>query len=308
LANSSARPPRNHHFIPIFYLKRWTTEGQLIEFCRRRFDQVIPRKTYPAGTGYVRDLYSALNEDSERVTTLETNFLAPADGLAALALEQLHQIKPKPWAAPERSAWSRFIMTLLLRTPEDIRQLKENFRNSWGKVTPEMEDGYARRRKSGDPSTLKEAFDAMNTSALDLMALDIGSTLMNHPKIGDVLNNMQWHTLDVSGSAATFLTSDRPVIMSATLSDPEAYVVMPIGPHKLFVAVNQSNVFERIAAKPIDAHVETINQLVVRHAARFVFGSDQTQLQFIQDNMGRAQEPSLMTRLSRLPAYQPPAT
>ena len=47
-----------HHYIPIFYLQQWTGEdGQLVEYCRR-YEGVVPRPTFPDGTGYVRGLYT----------------------------------------------------------------------------------------------------------------------------------------------------------------------------------------------------------------------------------------------------------
>jgi hypothetical protein len=70
----------------------------------------------------------------------------------------------------------------------------------------------------------------------DEMALSIARKLMNHEKIGKSFNNMQWHVIDIPEDCEALLTSDRPVWMSASLAEEEAFLTIPIGPRKLFTA------------------------------------------------------------------------
>lgn len=47
-----------HHYIPVFYSKRWTgQDGRLCEYSRP-YKVVKPRRTFPDGTGYARGLYT----------------------------------------------------------------------------------------------------------------------------------------------------------------------------------------------------------------------------------------------------------
>jgi hypothetical protein len=49
--------PRDHHFIPVFYLSQWAgSDGKLIEFTRK-YDKLIPKSVGPRSTGYETDLY-----------------------------------------------------------------------------------------------------------------------------------------------------------------------------------------------------------------------------------------------------------
>jgi hypothetical protein len=49
--------PRDHHFIPVFYLSQWTGSGdKLVEYTIKR-DKLIPKSVGPKSTGYEIDLY-----------------------------------------------------------------------------------------------------------------------------------------------------------------------------------------------------------------------------------------------------------
>jgi hypothetical protein len=53
--------PRDLHFIPVFYLKRWANlSGKLVEYTIKH-DKLIAKLVGPRSTGYETDLY-AFNE------------------------------------------------------------------------------------------------------------------------------------------------------------------------------------------------------------------------------------------------------
>lgn len=51
--------PRDHHYLPQFYLERWTTAGQLYRYVRPRGPEgrVDCRRKPPSAIAYERDLY-----------------------------------------------------------------------------------------------------------------------------------------------------------------------------------------------------------------------------------------------------------
>jgi Protein of unknown function (DUF4238) len=50
--------PRDHHFIPAFYLKNWAgRDGKLIEYRRLR-GRLVTKWVGPRATGFERDLYA----------------------------------------------------------------------------------------------------------------------------------------------------------------------------------------------------------------------------------------------------------
>jgi Protein of unknown function (DUF4238) len=103
--------PRRHHYIPVFYLKRWTArDGRICEFSRPH-DVVKARMTYPAGTAYEHDLYKIHGLESDAGQVTEQRFLKRVDQLASDALVKLiHGSAPDFNDVRAKSAWSRFIL------------------------------------------------------------------------------------------------------------------------------------------------------------------------------------------------------
>jgi hypothetical protein len=113
-----------HHYLPVFYLKQWAgADGRLCQFSRP-YDRVKPKRTHPDGTGYVRGLYAIEDIDPEVINAIETKFLKPADGLAADALQDLLNDRPFRRPAPMRTSWSRFVLSLMIRYPEAVAEMK----------------------------------------------------------------------------------------------------------------------------------------------------------------------------------------
>jgi hypothetical protein len=71
------RPTSRHHYLPEFYLKRWTgSNGKLIEFTWRERLGVVSRSTAPGGTGWQKDLYKAEGMPPEVAYAFEEHFFA----------------------------------------------------------------------------------------------------------------------------------------------------------------------------------------------------------------------------------------
>ena len=91
---------------------------------------VKPRRTHPDGTGYVRGLNTFRILPPALADSLENRFLKRADDLASQAL--LHFLKDDVNLDVETmSGWSRFILTLLHRTPEAMERLTNQIVAIW---------------------------------------------------------------------------------------------------------------------------------------------------------------------------------
>jgi hypothetical protein len=120
-----ADKPKKHHYLPAFYLKRWTSEdGLLIEYSRPWKNELRDKRVHPNATGYVKGLYELRDLPPETAQQAEELFFKPADTHAADALDLLYENSMPTWQTRERSGWSRFLVSLLLRTPEEIPRVK----------------------------------------------------------------------------------------------------------------------------------------------------------------------------------------
>ena len=118
---------QKHHYVPFYYLKQWMGAKECISEFSRPYDRVATRSPHPDGTGYIRGLYAIDDPDANVVNAIEDMFLNRRDGIASDALRCLLREVPFPQPQRMRHAWTRFILSLLIRYPEAISEMKGSF-------------------------------------------------------------------------------------------------------------------------------------------------------------------------------------
>jgi uncharacterized protein DUF4238 len=290
--------PLKHHYLPVFYLKRWAGSDQrLCEFSKPH-REVKPRRVYPEQTGFVNRLYETKGLPPDQAQRLEQLFMQPIDSQAADALALLEGDPSRLTREPKlRSAWSRFIMSLLMRMPDDMTTLKRGLEEEWNRRLPEIEREYAKRRGSEDPLTIEEYLDQQRgPHDIEQWGMSLAPSLIDHRGIGELLNNMRWLVRRIDGDAQ-FLTSDRPVVMTASLGVEHAYLFLPIGPKAAFVAINDIETQRMVEARDPAEQIKAVNQRLTRNATKRVYACDDHPLEFVRRHMSAEPQPSLFERL-----------
>lgn len=277
---------KDQHFVPVFYLKKWIVapETKLVAYARRSHGPVTGRWIGPKGTGFEPHLYDAKDGSGE---SLETSFLDEADSKAAVAMENFFGPGPDlDWERPVRSAWTRFILTMLMRHPEDLATFRRMLADDWTNLNDEMREAYLRERTPDQPETAEEWWEQNRAGYMEKATQRVLRTLMDHSNIGATINAMAWSTAKMEASRFPLLTSDRPVLLGGKLNDPDAFIMMPISPTRLFIAVRRDETLALIRRWPVDELATEVNREVVGRAERFVFASNRSQDRFIQNRMG----------------------
>jgi hypothetical protein len=89
--------PRDHHFIPAFYLKQWAgPDGKLVEYTRKG-GKLIAKPIRPRSTGYERDLYAFPELPLNAAQYIEQVFFSYADQKASDALDNHLGVTAVPW-------------------------------------------------------------------------------------------------------------------------------------------------------------------------------------------------------------------
>jgi hypothetical protein len=123
--------PRNHHFIPAFYLKQWADpSGKIIEYTRKG-NKLISKPVGPRSTGYERDLYAFPELPPDVAQHLEQEFFTYADQKASDALDNHLGVAAFPWTSELISAWSRFVIALHLRHPDAMPEMRGAAQSIW---------------------------------------------------------------------------------------------------------------------------------------------------------------------------------
>ena len=234
----------------------------------------------------------------ETAQVIEDQFMKEVDSLAAESLRMLEtQNEQIDFDAKYRSAWSFFLMTLLMRMPEDLQVLGQALADDWERDLPKMKTIYAQKRRADDPPTLQEFIDQKDPHHISRWTLDMATKLIDHEGIGQLLNDMRWFVLITPEEVSEFLTSDRPIIISGNLTERSAFLFFPISPRRLFVAVNNTETEQAIRQRPMKELVEEVNRRVVQQAIKYGYGTDDGEVKFVDENIGTNRPKSLMQRL-----------
>jgi hypothetical protein len=280
-----------HHYIPVFYTKGWAgQDGRVCEYSRR-FRDVKPKRVHPDGTGYVRGLYTIPRNDDPRVTEyIERKFLKVTDNGAARVLQMLRSRKEFDWTTETRSAWSRFIFSLLIRNPEYIRRVAAEVAGFFDPGDSELEQRYRAIKRPQEPETYAEYIARTGHPAGRASAVAV-QKLIDSQRMGERLNKMRWSIVWFEKASRTLLTSDRPIIMTNGLVRPEDHLALPIGPRAVFVAATTEQTERMLRNWDPRKLMEHVNDRVASQAVNYVWGADDSQLHFVGNRLGRM-EPS----------------
>jgi hypothetical protein len=291
-------PPRRHHYIPEFYLKQWTNgNGKLTQFSKPYLDTVVAKRVYPKQTGFEYRLNDLDGLPEAGRHQLETHFYSPVDSAAALVLHAL-KLGQRDFSQKERIAWARFITSIILRNPENIKAAIAKLQGAVLDVAPAEEKRYRQRRKLGDPLTFRELIASLDLSAdLTRSAKKAIASVANDSLIVNALVNMNWGVISMPFSIPALLTSDRPCSILNGIKHPDCQVLLPLTPKIIFYAVHgKEKDFEINLVAPTQL-ADQINGLVVSQAIKFVYCTNEISLQYVQQNMGTVQAAPIAGRM-----------
>ncbi|MCW1432152.1 DUF4238 domain-containing protein [Novosphingobium sp. JCM 18896] len=295
---TSSNPPAKHHYIPEFLLAQWAVnEGKLWRFLSSIPGKIVEKAVAPAEIGYEKYLYETPGLPPEQAQQIEQYFMSPLDSMAADAHKLLLAGKAHKMPQKERSAWSRFVMSLWFRTPAGLAYFKEAMGLILKARDEPLNARYDEVKQDGYPDTLEDVIAMLGPEFSEQIAMRLFRKMSDDPKNGLRLNNMQWFVLEAAGRP--LLISDAALQHSqAPIFSHNGYITLPIAPEKLFVAVNQIAVAQAIDAIPRRDLVGQVNRAVVRRAAIFVGAPDRSQDTFIRDNFGKDENHTLIRGLA----------
>lgn len=278
-----------HHYIPVFYLQAWTDSyGNLCEFSRPRL-RVVSKSVAPKGTGFERHLYTVPGLPKERQSALEDEFFRDTDTIASDAMRFMTDTGGHDMSDRLRNGWSRFLNSLRQRQPERVAYLKqisvERLEGTLERIRVEAGSGEVPPLPVG--VTFDRFADNMRQNVRDKDWADVLQSVIDSSYVGLFISNMRWVLVSVENSDRRFVTSDRPVLMTNGVDHPEGYIMLPISPTQLFVAVNNIEMENELRYSDSRKIVDQVNNLVARQAQRFVYSTDERQLRFVENRLGR---------------------
>jgi uncharacterized protein DUF4238 len=283
--------PRDHHFVPVFYLQHWANQdGKLIEYSRPYRNRIVAKTVGPKATGFRRDLYAFQHLPAELAQYLEDKFLKRADDKASVALAKLLSGNAEPpWIPELRSAWSRFVINSIIRHPHPFEEIRAVLHDYWLEPDGVTQQEYERLRQAEDPPTFEEYVLLQGDHLADRIRIRFLQTALDNERAGVRLNNMNWNVLDLSGANLRLLTSDWPLYRE--INGERMAFTLPISPTALFTATTHPDIFRALQRMRANELVRTINAEVVSQARLYVYSRDRSQDQFVTNHMSSKMQP-----------------
>jgi hypothetical protein len=202
--------PRRHHYIPISYLKRFTTNDELVVF-----DFINERKfsTSPQNIAHIKDFYSVDSKDPANENMVERYFSKVENYAKDIINEYINTMQ-----LPNKKNWIRlveFIASIYVRGPRfrfEYIEFAEGFlkmRADHVLANPTSYE-YQQLAKNGKPKELlKDVSKIQITPHQNEYVL---AMLKPIPKLTEVISQMTPTLLYLCGSSR-FITSDNPIIL-----------------------------------------------------------------------------------------------
>jgi hypothetical protein len=263
--------PRDHHYLPRFYLKRWAVDGKVYRYDRKGYQGAF-RADWKAvkSVAYERDLYRLRDiNDLADSQYLEMAFFQRIDDNAAAAFQKLDQRLHGSQA--DRVALAQFMVSLLHRSPSRLADIRQEL--------AERTDGAPYEHMEGDEFKL-----SVEATANRLLA-----TLVENADASSIVGKFGIHKIDVSSSNARLLTSDRPITLSAHLISPDAFMILPIGPNSLLVLTHLPAIANAFSSQNPTVLVKGINQAVVEQSVDVVIACDASATKMVDRLLHRPQ-------------------
>lgn len=294
--------PKNHHYLPRFYLSRWAGEdGKVCCYKKPHGPAVKTKRVVPTGTGFEPGLYKVRDERPEFENAMEKHFFSRIDDAAAKSLCLIEQgIQNHAWTDEPRSSWTRFLLAQMFRAPEDVAQVKHSSSALSAQERAQFRPQYNPMRKDPDPPTVDEYIKRLPPRAIDHGAFSIIRSHVTNEPIGAAVNNMVWFAFKFPDHVPALLTSDRPLWSTLTLSEDDAFMLMPVGPRLLFVAAKNELTMIRLYSRDRASLADAVNLNVTRHAVKVVYGLDAGQIDFVGKNMGTRRHSTVSERLAAM--------
>lgn len=262
------------------------TEYRRLKFPHEQLPRLEIKRRGTRETGYEEDLYTIPGATPETKQNVEKIFMGAVDKKAADARDLLLQnIIPTD---PElRHGWARFLLSLIIRTPEEIRAFKAKIMRDLDVHDPALQARYDQVRNVNWPATLEDYMKLESPKMLERTAIIVATKLIQNENVLRTFMRARWWVLDTSTVSKRILTSDHPLIMTNGLGRPDGHFALPLSPTKVFIAFVNAEFGEAVRRIPVDRIVQEVIDAVIGQGRRSVYAVDEESMTEVKERMGK---------------------
>lgn len=264
---------KRHHYVPETLMKPWLRAGNIMRGyywddhrnCLRYHEK--GRKGFCAQN----DLLTISTRD-DPPDLIERDTFGRVDGRGAIARDKLLDGGPSALDADEKHDFIRLLLSLDVRRPDVVKQLRGG-------------GDYLRQKLDDDPEVqtlaaifgLKEApskfLEAYHGTSFEDRSLRLIEKLTDSSRVSEIVVRSKWVVRRLSSSASEVVLSDRPLVRVGGTFTADFIWALPLKRDAVFFATPNATIAEKIRRASERMVVHEVNAASVAQADRYVFST-----------------------------------
>lgn len=277
-----------HHYVPEFLLKQWHSgaDKKLTQFQWMR-GVLLPERFSAKAVAKAPHLYSQRMHDPMPNVMLERDFMGPhIDDPAAVVHKEILANGHENLTSQERYEWSRFLLSLLVRTPEMIDFMRRAGRRLMASAMDEQPDAMLHLRKNDAQGTLREWAEVNRPHLFEDVGVRTLPAVLTSPDLNNAILSSGWSTVSLTDSNVDALIADNPVVYLGDIKQGFSFMV-PISPRMAFVVASHPQDLSRVLEMRRTGLTKSVNRHLVKHARRYVYATGQQHKALIEKYLRR---------------------
>ncbi len=216
---------------------------------------------------------------------IETDLMSRIDNYAAPVRVKMEQHGLKSLSTTERQDWVRFLMSLKVRQPDAVSQIRMEGAHNLRQSLLSDPEQYEALAEEEDALTLEEWVEQHFPGLIENFGLSLFPKLVDNEKVGIKILGLHWWLWDFDTAKHELLLADNPCIFTGDIDAPELIVALPISPTKAFLATRGARTAERLRQQPPGTLVVRINESSVLQAHERVYARTDAPKRFIENRL-----------------------
>ena len=272
-----------HHYVPVFLLKKWQSSADRKLSCFHWVQGRLLVERYKAkSVAKQQGLYRLAGRRTGHENAVERDYLGPeVDSPAAEAHRAIVERGVRALDHQGKTHWSRFLVSLLLRTPGKVQEIRRRGRETLTASLEKSPEEYARIRGLDPAETALEWVNKNAPLVFDDLGVATLPALIESKPLNRAILKASWATRTLTPGSLDLLMCDSPLIYQGTMGG-SFLLILPVTPRRVFFAFNQLQTWDNLRACSDAAVAKRVNRHVVDAAVQYVYGTDDGQRPFIE--------------------------
>lgn len=241
------------------------------------------RRLAPKANGFEYDLLSLTKAQVMGMDqhAIEKVVLQRVDNEADLVRKKLSEGRLASLSYEERCAWVRFIMSLRLRQPRIVNELRIGTEQVLRDKLSEKPEDYQSIAEGSEFPTLEAWTEANFPGVIENYGLSFFHELINDETVGTKLLQLRWWVWKFTEHDHALLLGDNPCVFAGGIDYPNLAVMLPISPRAAFIATRGNAVAQALSRANGKILSSNLNDATIRQAERYVYAVNDASRRFI---------------------------